>query len=188
MAGVLRKAHGVLLRNNSCRFGQKVILFHKFIWNPDKVELGSFQFVLFCSIWSTVFKRLLVKVDCETPVLYRQCKIMIISLARPDHWSGSLISNPPKYYLIKCTVLQSMPQLLNDFLLRQYALGDRMWAGITRYNLIKNWTNITCVCSVRTRTKQLRAPLTTTTTLVYLKTVSAYSTHVRSIVDWNIIT
>ena len=25
-----------------------------------------------------------------------------------------------------------MPQLLNDFLLRQYALGDRMWAGITR--------------------------------------------------------
>ena len=28
--------------------------------------------------------------------------------------------------------LQSIPQLLNDFLLRQYLLGDRVWAGITR--------------------------------------------------------
>ena len=28
--------------------------------------------------------------------------------------------------------LQSMPQFLNDFLLRQYALDDRAWAGITR--------------------------------------------------------
>ena len=26
----------------------------------------------------------------------------------------------------------TMPQLLNDFLLRQYALGDCVWAGITR--------------------------------------------------------
>ena len=36
------------------------------------------------------------------------------------------------YILIKAyfvLVLQSMPQLLNDFLLRQYALGDRVWTG-----------------------------------------------------------
>ena len=29
-------------------------------------------------------------------------------------------------------LLQSIPQLLNDFLLRQYALGDCVWVGITR--------------------------------------------------------
>ena len=28
--------------------------------------------------------------------------------------------------------VQSMPQFLNDFLLRQYALDDRVWAEITR--------------------------------------------------------
>ena len=39
------------------------------------------------------------------------------------------------YLCAKCEnqrTVQSIPQLLNDFLLRQYALGDHVWAGITR--------------------------------------------------------
>ena len=37
--------------------------------------------------------------------------------------------------------LQSMPQLLNNFVLHQYALGDRVWAAITRYNLLPRSSN-----------------------------------------------
>ena len=37
-----------------------------------------------------------------------------------------------EYYVIAISSIQSIPQLLNDFLLRQYALGDRVWAGMTR--------------------------------------------------------
>ena len=35
-------------------------------------------------------------------------------------------------WVIQAKTLLSMPQLLNDFLLRQYALIDRVWAGVTR--------------------------------------------------------
>ena len=53
------------------------------------------------------------------------------------NYVGKTNTHEPMYTFPKKNInkkyIQSIPQLLNDFLLRQYALGDRVWAGITRY-------------------------------------------------------